>query len=146
MNQTLHITSESSQITSHSIEKKAASGHLYSYTDAYHWMGSVKTLERVSGIASFIEQMSGDEHFVEGLKRGRELKAADALAEEGLGIRYYRLQAGLSQAELADAIGTQQAEISRIESGAQDVSAKRLKRIAAALGIECSVLLDCIAE
>jgi len=55
-------------------------------------------------------------------------------------VRSWRIQRGLTQAELAARSATAQAVISRIESGRATPSLSALTRIAEAL--ECSVVLD----
>lgn len=45
----------------------------------------------------------------------------------------YRMDAGLSQQDLADRVGTNHSQISRIESGRHQTSLDTLRRIAAAL-------------
>jgi ribosome-binding protein aMBF1 (putative translation factor) len=46
----------------------------------------------------------------------------------------YRMDAGLSQQELADLVGTSYSQISRIESGRHRTNLDTLQRVAAALG------------
>lgn len=53
----------------------------------------------------------------------------------GKSIRNARLDAGLTQAELADRIGTDQHTISLYENDRQDMGAKRLFEIAKTLGV-----------
>ncbi|MEY9966869.1 transcriptional regulator with XRE-family HTH domain [Streptacidiphilus sp. MAP12-16] len=55
-------------------------------------------------------------------------------------VRRWRMQRGLTQAELAARSATAQAVISRIESGRATPSLDALTRIAEAL--ECSIVLD----
>lgn len=52
-------------------------------------------------------------------------------------VRHWRIQRGLTQAELAAAARTQQASISRIEKGTDVPTLPLLERIASAMG--CSV-------
>ena len=51
----------------------------------------------------------------------------------------YRMDAGLSQQELADRVGTSHSQISRIESGRHRTNLDTLQRIAAALN--CNLVL-----
>ena len=57
-----------------------------------------------------------------------------------------RLEAGISQQELANRIGTQKPNISRIESGQQNISVDTMLKIASALGKELTVALHDKAE
>ena len=50
-----------------------------------------------------------------------------------------REKAGLSQAELAEKLGTDQANISRIESGARDITLETLAKLAKALGLKLTL-------
>lgn len=56
-------------------------------------------------------------------------------SELGHAIRYHRNQAGLTQQDLADAIGTTQATVSRWESGSADVTRSGAIRIEWALNL-----------
>ena len=53
-----------------------------------------------------------------------------------------RLEKGISQAQLAEMIGTQRSNICRIESGAQNLSLDMLIKISQALDKDVSVILD----
>lgn len=55
-----------------------------------------------------------------------------------------RLRKGLSQTKLADLIGTSQADLSRIESGTQDPTSDKLKRLKDALGVEWADLMNAV--
>jgi ribosome-binding protein aMBF1 (putative translation factor) len=50
-------------------------------------------------------------------------------------FRSLRLRRGLSQADLAKRIGTQQSNIARIEAGREDPTMARARKIADALGV-----------
>jgi transcriptional regulator with XRE-family HTH domain len=56
-------------------------------------------------------------------------------------IRKLRLNRGISQAELARRIGTQQSAIARLEGGDDNITLSRLQRVAALLGAEVSIRL-----
>ncbi len=60
----------------------------------------------------------------------------------GVDIRDVRKQAGLTQVQLSEATGIDQASISRMESGKQGITLEYLKRIASALGVEPAVLMQ----
>ena len=53
-----------------------------------------------------------------------------------------RLEKGLSQAQLAERVGTQRSNICRIENGGQNLSLDLLIKITDALGKDVSVLLE----
>ncbi len=57
-------------------------------------------------------------------------------------LKRLRLEAGLSQDELALRVGTSQPNIARIESGKQDPSLRTLHRLAEALGLDIHKVVD----
>ena len=61
-------------------------------------------------------------------------------------IRIARVRAGLSQAELGRLVDRDQSDISRIETGRNDLPVSLLKRIAAALGVPPADLLEEVDE
>lgn len=64
------------------------------------------------------------------------------LAQLGDGIRAARLKAGLSQEALADAAGIDRSHMSRIERGKRNVSFLNLCKIAEALGVPVSQIVE----
>ena len=52
-----------------------------------------------------------------------------------------RIEAGISQQELAERIGTKRSNICRIESGVQNISLDMLLKISGALGKDVNVIL-----
>ena len=72
-----------------------------------------------------------------------EAKIAYEASREQMGVGYLILQArgavGVSQAQLADRIGTSQPTVARWESGAQLPSVRSLLRVAAATGFQLRV-------
>lgn len=58
-----------------------------------------------------------------------------SLVEFGRRVRELRVQAGLTQAEVAAASGITRAALSTIEAGKRDLGVSRLAGLAAALGI-----------
>lgn len=69
-----------------------------------------------------------DLEFAEGFEQGyKEFKI-------GVLLKQAREQAGLSQEELANKLGTQKTAISRIENHAQDIKLSTIQKVARALG------------
>ena len=71
-------------------------------------------------------------------------------AYEGLGPEFdltrqmiaARAASGLSQAQVAERMGTRQSEVSRIESARQNISIAKLARYAQAVGAKLDIRLD----
>jgi transcriptional regulator with XRE-family HTH domain len=59
----------------------------------------------------------------------------------GMTLRQYREAAGLTQMELANRIGMDMAEISRLELGKRDPRLSTIVRVATALGVTTSELV-----
>jgi transcriptional regulator with XRE-family HTH domain len=57
----------------------------------------------------------------------------------GAAIRHYRLQAGLTQAELAQRAGLNRSYLSELESGKETEQVKRLLRVLRQLGIRMTL-------
>jgi transcriptional regulator with XRE-family HTH domain len=70
---------------------------------------------------------------------GKQRRAGVEDIEIGRKIRTLRLERGLSQSRLADGIGLSFQQLQKYESGANRVSAGRLQRIAALLGVPVTV-------
>lgn len=71
--------------------------------------------------------------------------AYDALAPEfdlARKLIAARAAAGLSQAEVAERMGTKQSDISRIEGARQNISIEKLARFADAVGTKLDIRLD----
>ena len=85
------------------------------------------------------------EHIKEQMKNPELANEYEALGEEFEVVRQIiraRIAAGLTQKELAERIGTQQSNVSRIESGNSNPSMAVLKRIAEATGTKLHVALS----
>lgn len=70
----------------------------------------------------------------------RRWVADTVLAGKPVTLRTLRLRKGLSQAQLASAIGTQQPHVARIERGQADVRLETCRRIAQVLGVDLNTL------
>jgi transcriptional regulator with XRE-family HTH domain len=76
----------------------------------------------------------------EELLDARRWVADTVLAGKPVTMRTLRLRRGLSQAQLAEAIGTQQPHVARIERGQADPQLGTCRRIAHALGVDLNTL------
>jgi DNA-binding XRE family transcriptional regulator len=76
-----------------------------------------------------------DPEFVTGFDEGyRDFKI-------GVILRQAREEAGLTQEELADRVGTQKTAISRIENHAEDIKLSTIQKVAKALGKNLEISL-----
>lgn len=66
----------------------------------------------------------------------------EVVAQLGRNVRTYRVRAGLSQEELAFRAGMKRSYLSDLERGTRNPSVRALGRLAAALNIEPSRLLE----
>ena len=64
------------------------------------------------------------------------------LARLGDAVRAARMDRGISQEALADAAAIDRSHLGKIERGERNISLLNLIRVAAALGIKASALLD----
>ena len=68
--------------------------------------------------------------------------AQNSLQKLGRTIKSFRLEKDLSQEELADLCGIHRTYISDVELGKRNISFLNIEKIASALGIKTSELLD----
>lgn len=73
------------------------------------------------------------------LAEARKELSAELLGKDGVTIRSLRMAKGMSQAMLADMIGTKQPHVARIESG-QDIFMSTARKLAAALALDMNGL------
>ena len=86
--------------------------------------------------------MAGTERSVSG-KGGQECGAGSGLAQAVIAVRR---QAGLTQQELAEKMGTTQPVIARLESGHAQPSMRTLERLAKATGSRLVVRFEMLEE
>jgi DNA-binding XRE family transcriptional regulator len=91
-------------------------------------------------IDQLIAEFERDPAAKEELRRGRQWLAKTVLGDQPESLRVLRLRKGMSQAQLAAAIGTQQPHIARIESGQADMRLETCRRIAQVLGVDLNTL------
>lgn len=93
-----------------------------------------KTIDEI--VAKFERDPSLRQELIE----GRRWVADSVLAGQPVTLRTLRLRRGLSQAQLAEAIGTQQPHVARIEAGKADLLLHTCRRIAEVLAIDLNTL------
>jgi len=91
-------------------------------------------------IDEIVARFERDPAMKEELRDARRWVADTVLAGKPVTLRTLRLRKGLSQAQLATAIGTQQPHIARIENGNSDLRLDTCRRIAQVLDIDLNTL------
>ncbi|MER1940108.1 helix-turn-helix transcriptional regulator [Castellaniella sp. FW104-16D08] len=86
----------------------------------------------------------GDQRRMAALKRARRQVAAALPKDTKFPLTRLRLQAGLSQADLAKLLDTHQPAIARLENGASDPRFTTIKKLATALGVSEAEVLEAI--
>lgn len=92
------------------------------------------------GIGDLVAQWEAVPERREAIARARGWVVDAFHADEGETLRTLRLKKGFSQQQLAGAIGTCQADIARMERGADDLSIGTCRKLADALGIDMNAL------
>lgn len=90
-------------------------------------------------IANLVRAIESDEGGADRLQRARQRLSA-RLALTNRGIRTLRLNAGLSQSQLAEKTGLTQPQIATFERGQGNPTVATLRRIAEVLGVRASEL------
>ena len=94
-------------------------------------------------INEFVRNLERDGH---GPLLAEERRTVSAWIDNKLTLRRLRLEAGLSQEQLADRMNTSQAQIARMESGRQDLQLSTMKRLAIALHVDLHKVVDAARE
>ena len=81
-----------------------------------------------------------------GARRMSSKKASPVDAEVGLRIRFYRLNAGMSQTQLGERIGVTFQQVQKYENGSNRVGAGRLTQIAEALNVSVTAFFETSGE
>lgn len=90
-----------------------------------------------------------EESFAEWRKNPEYVRAYDALEEEFARAQMVigaRAHADLSQAELAERMGTSQSAVARLESGRVKPSTRTLEKLAAATGMRLRIVLEPVKQ
>lgn len=95
-------------------------------------------------IDALVAQEENDPALKKALAEGRTAVAENYYAQQRP-LSYFRLRNGWSQKELAERMSTSQSYIARLEAGDIDPQVSTLRRLAAVLDVQPSVLFDAIA-
>lgn len=74
------------------------------------------------------------------LEEARQWLADEFYDESGDTVKTLRLRKGWSQAQLAEAIGSSQSHVARIERGSENLTIQTCRRLCEALGIDMNAL------
>lgn len=91
-------------------------------------------------IDALIGEWSADPQFAQEMSRARQRRSRVLAPTEELSLKSLRLSRGLSQADLAHAIGMKQPHIARMERGHMCPSLPTLRRLAAALQVDMNTI------
>lgn len=133
MSSTATLQSESLQIGGQSSPATTSNT-----TILYREFGAARPypLANTRSITSVISEFEADTIDAAHLAEARRNLAATLYTDESETLSALRLNAGLSQTQLADRAGTHQPYIARIERGQTDPSTDMIARIAEALGLD----------
>lgn len=101
---------------------------------------------RTKSIADIVDRWNRDPERKAALRRGRARLANLVDGPNDLTLRGIRLRAGMSQTDVARAIGTSQSHIARIEGSRTDPALDTCKRLAAAFGVDLNTIGRALAH
>jgi len=99
-----------------------------------------QTPANYSSIGDLVAQWEQDADSRAALEQGRQWVADTFYAADGDTVRSLRLRKGWSQTRLAQALGTSQSHVARIERGSENLAIGTCRRLAAALDIDMNTL------
>ena len=104
----------------------------------YREFGASRPLPLANSVslASVITEFESDPEMAQQIASARKTLAQTIYSDEPDTLSALRLAAGFSQSQLANAIGTSQPHIARIERGQTDPGTSLISRIAGALGVD----------
>lgn len=91
-------------------------------------------------IGQLLDEWEADAQGRAALESGRRWVAETFYRENGDTVRTLRLRMGWSQTRLADALGTSQSHIARIERGTENLTIETCRKLASALEIDLNTL------
>jgi ribosome-binding protein aMBF1 (putative translation factor) len=95
-------------------------------------------------IDTLVEEAEKDPVTRQAVIEGTKAVAQNYYADGPRSLAYYRLAKGWSQKELASRVGTSQSYVARLELGEIDPQVSTLRRLATALEMQPSELLDAL--
>ena len=95
-------------------------------------------------IDSLVAEFEQDTAMADALAAARRKMATEGCSAKAGTLAYMRLQAGLSQSQLAAKVGTSQSHIARIEAGKNDPSTEMIGKLAVALKVSATVVFETV--
>ena len=92
-------------------------------------------------LGDLLDELESDPEIAAAAAAARAEVAAERSRAQGTDLTTLRLAKGLSQHQLAAAVGSVQPAISRIESGEQEPKLSMIRRLAVALDVDFNVLI-----
>jgi len=99
---------------------------------------------RHSTIDDLVEEWEQDDQGRAALEAGRRWVADSFYREDGDTVRTLRLRMGWSQTRLAEALGTSQSHVARIERGTENLTIETCRKLAQALEIDLNTLNEAL--
>ena len=91
-------------------------------------------------LEQLMNEWEQDEEWHAAMAEARHWVAEQFYAEDGDTVRSLRLRKGWSQSRLAEALGTSQSHIARIERGTENLALETCRKLCNALGIDMNTL------
>lgn len=87
------------------------------------------------GISELVTEFEAEPDFKKEMSESRKWVEESFYAGEPIKISTLRLKNGFSQTQLAEALGTSQSHVARIEAGTDDIRFSTIEKLARALGV-----------
>lgn len=99
-------------------------------------------------LVDFLDEFEADPAIARELPGARRRHADELIARQPgvTGLKELRLKAGLSQAELAAALGSSQSRVSQIEAGHQKPGYENIVGLARILGVDYNGLMEALSR
>jgi DNA-binding XRE family transcriptional regulator len=112
--------------------------HVYTFED--YAVPNAKAPARHVAIGDLVKRWEQDTGKRAAIEEGRQWIAEAFYPGDGDTVRTLRLRKGWSQTRLAEALGTSQSHVARIERGTENLAIQTCRKLAAALDIDLNTL------
>jgi len=107
---------------------------------------SVSHHPAIQSVNSLVAEKERDPTWAAALAQARKRLGSHLAEHMPRGLRGLRLERGLSQTALAEAVGTSQSRIARIEAGREQISLRFASRLADALMVDMNALQNALED